>query len=36
LLNPKTASSRIMGSVVWGIGRALHEETLVDMISAAS
>ena len=30
ILNPKTASSQIMGSVVWGIGMALHEETLVD------
>ncbi|MFZ1183182.1 MAG: molybdopterin cofactor-binding domain-containing protein, partial [Pseudolabrys sp.] len=24
------AASQIMGSVVWGIGMALHEETLVD------
>src|SRR5258707_1023105 len=30
ILNPKTAHSQIMGSVVWGIGMALHEETLVD------
>jgi xanthine dehydrogenase YagR molybdenum-binding subunit len=30
ILNPKTATSQIMGSVVWGIGMALHEETLVD------
>ena len=30
ILNPKTASSQIMGSVVWGIGMALHEETLID------
>jgi xanthine dehydrogenase YagR molybdenum-binding subunit len=30
ILNTKTASSQIMGSVVWGIGMALHEETLVD------
>ena len=30
ILNPKTASSQIMGSVVWGIGMALHEETQVD------
>jgi xanthine dehydrogenase YagR molybdenum-binding subunit len=30
ILNPKTAASQIMGSVVWGIGMALHEETLVD------
>ena len=30
ILNTKTAHSQIMGSVVWGIGMALHEETLVD------
>jgi xanthine dehydrogenase YagR molybdenum-binding subunit len=30
ILNPKTAASQIMGGVVWGIGMALHEETLVD------
>jgi xanthine dehydrogenase YagR molybdenum-binding subunit len=30
ILNPKTAGSQIMGSVVWGIGMALHEETLID------
>jgi xanthine dehydrogenase YagR molybdenum-binding subunit len=30
ILNTKTARSQIMGSVVWGIGMALHEETLVD------
>ncbi len=30
ILNPKTAHSQVMGSVVWGIGMALHEETLVD------
>ncbi len=29
-LNTKTAHSQIMGGVVWGIGMALHEETLVD------
>ena len=28
--NTKTASSQIMGGVVWGIGTALHEETLID------
>jgi xanthine dehydrogenase YagR molybdenum-binding subunit len=32
ILNPKTARSQIMGSVVWGIGMALHEETLIDHI----
>ena len=36
ILNPKTAHSQIMGSVVWGIGMALHEETLIDHSSAAS
>ena len=30
VLNPKTARSQIMGGVVWGIGMALDEETLVD------
>ena len=30
VLNTKTACSQIMGSVVWGIGMALHEETLLD------
>ena len=30
ILNTKTAHSQIMGGVVWGIGMALHEKTLVD------
>jgi xanthine dehydrogenase YagR molybdenum-binding subunit len=30
ILNTKTAGSQIMGAVVWGIGMALHEETLID------
>jgi xanthine dehydrogenase YagR molybdenum-binding subunit len=30
ILNAKTAHSQIMGAVVWGLGMALHEETLVD------
>jgi xanthine dehydrogenase YagR molybdenum-binding subunit len=30
ILNTKTASSQISGGVVWGIGMALHEETLID------
>jgi len=30
ILNIKTAKSQIMGGVVWGIGMALHEETLID------
>jgi xanthine dehydrogenase YagR molybdenum-binding subunit len=30
IVNTRTASSQILGSVVWGIGMALHEETLID------
>jgi xanthine dehydrogenase YagR molybdenum-binding subunit len=30
ILNPKTSMSQILGSVVWGIGMALREETLID------
>jgi xanthine dehydrogenase YagR molybdenum-binding subunit len=30
IINTKTAHNQILGSVVWGIGMALHEETLVD------
>jgi xanthine dehydrogenase YagR molybdenum-binding subunit len=30
ILNLKTAHSQVMGGVVWGIGMALHEETLYD------
>jgi xanthine dehydrogenase YagR molybdenum-binding subunit len=30
ILNKKTASSQILGGVVWGIGMALHEQTLID------
>jgi xanthine dehydrogenase YagR molybdenum-binding subunit len=30
ILNTKTASSQISGGVVWGIGMALHEETVTD------
>jgi xanthine dehydrogenase YagR molybdenum-binding subunit len=30
ILNTKTGHSQIMGGVVWGIGMALHEETLFD------
>ncbi|WP_263260214.1 xanthine dehydrogenase family protein molybdopterin-binding subunit [Pseudomonas sp. RIT-PI-S] len=30
VVNPKTAHSQILGGVVWGIGMALHEETLTD------
>jgi xanthine dehydrogenase YagR molybdenum-binding subunit len=30
IINTKTAHSQIMGGVVWGIGMALHEKTLLD------
>lgn len=30
ILNAKTAHNQVMGSVVWGIGMALLEETLID------
>ncbi len=30
ILNLKTARSQVLGGVVWGIGMALHEETLID------
>jgi len=30
ILNPKTAGSQILGSVVWGISKALEEETVMD------
>jgi xanthine dehydrogenase YagR molybdenum-binding subunit len=30
ILNTKTASSQVLGSVVWGIGMAVREETLID------
>lgn len=30
ILNAKTARSQIMGGVVWGVGMALEEETLID------
>ncbi|MET0403521.1 MAG: xanthine dehydrogenase family protein molybdopterin-binding subunit, partial [Cystobacter sp.] len=30
VLNPKTARSQILGGIVWGIGMALEEETLLD------
>lgn len=30
ILNPKTARSQILGGVVWGIGMALHEESVID------
>jgi xanthine dehydrogenase YagR molybdenum-binding subunit len=30
ILNPKTARSQVLGGVVWGIGMALEEESLLD------
>lgn len=30
ILNPKTAHSQLMGGMIWGMGMALHEETLID------
>ena len=30
VLNPKTARSQIIGGVVWGIGMALEEESVMD------
>jgi len=30
IINPKTARSQILGGIVWGIGMALEEETLLD------
>lgn len=30
ILNTKTARSQIMGGLVWGVGMALHEETVMD------
>ena len=30
ILNPKTARSQIIGGIVWGIGMALTEESIID------
>jgi xanthine dehydrogenase YagR molybdenum-binding subunit len=30
LINTKTGTSQLIGGVVWGVGMALHEETLID------
>jgi xanthine dehydrogenase YagR molybdenum-binding subunit len=30
ILNPKTARSQIMGGIVWGIGMALQEQSVID------
>lgn len=31
IMNPKTARSQILGGMVWGISKALREETLLDL-----
>jgi len=30
ILNPKTSHSQMLGGVIWGIGQALHEESVID------
>lgn len=30
ILNLKTACSQIMSAIIWGIGMALHEESMID------
>ncbi|RYG00760.1 MAG: xanthine dehydrogenase family protein molybdopterin-binding subunit, partial [Chitinophagaceae bacterium] len=30
IINPKTAGSQILGSMIWGISKALHEESVMD------
>jgi xanthine dehydrogenase YagR molybdenum-binding subunit len=30
IINPKTARSQISGSMIWGISKALHEESIMD------
>ena len=30
IINPKTARSQVLGGVVWGIGMALQEESVID------
>ncbi|TRW27208.1 xanthine dehydrogenase family protein molybdopterin-binding subunit [Flavobacterium zepuense] len=30
IINPKTARSQVLGSMIWGISKALHEETILD------
>ena len=36
ILNAKTARSQAIGGLIWGLGSALHEETIVDERGAAS
>lgn len=30
ILNVKTASSQVLGGMIWGVGNALHEEAVID------
>jgi xanthine dehydrogenase YagR molybdenum-binding subunit len=30
IINPKTATSQILGGMIWGISKTLHEETITD------
>jgi xanthine dehydrogenase YagR molybdenum-binding subunit len=30
ILNPKTARSQILGGVIWGVSKSLHEESVLD------
>jgi xanthine dehydrogenase YagR molybdenum-binding subunit len=30
IINPKTAESQVLGGMIWGISKALHEETIMD------
>lgn len=30
IINPKTAESQVLGGMIWGISKTLHEETLLD------
>jgi xanthine dehydrogenase YagR molybdenum-binding subunit len=30
IVNPKTAESQVLGGVVWGVGMALHEHSVID------
>ena len=30
IINPKTAESQILGGMIWGISKTLHEESIVD------
>ena len=30
IINPKTAESQVLGGMIWGLSKALHEETILD------